>query len=141
LTQVLDQTDAEAPFVTGVATASPCHLLGHPEKPRKSQQLGMVTSRDGRHDRYMTSLHIEHSVSDVESWLATFRSFDDFRAQGGVTSVQVRHGVDNPNFIAVDLEFGSAEQARSFLVQLETQVWPNSSHFDGTPTTYILETL
>ena len=89
----------------------------------------------------MTSLHIEHTVHDLEPWLETFRSFDDFRAEGGVKAVQVRHGVDDPNSIAVDLEFDSLEEARAFLSRLEQQIWPNSSHFDGTPTTLILETI
>ena len=93
------------------------------------------------HDAHMTSLHIEHSVHDHESWLETFRSFDDFRADGGVTAVQLRHEVDDPNYIAVDLEFDSAEQARAFLAQLQTRIWPDNPHFDGTPATHILETL
>ena len=89
----------------------------------------------------MTSLHIEHSVNDLEPWLETFRSFDEFRVKGGVKAVQVRRGVDDPNYVAVDLEFDSSEQAKAFLSQLETQIWPNSQHFDGTPTSRILETV
>lgn len=84
---------------------------------------------------------MEHSVNDLESWLETFRSFDDFRAQGGVTAVQVRHGVEDPNYVTVDLEFESAEEARAFLAQLETRIWPNSPHFEGSPTTHLLETI
>jgi hypothetical protein len=101
----------------------------------------MAVNPSSRQDHHMTSLHIEHPVHDLEPWLATFRSFDDFRARGGVTAVHVRHGVDDPNYIAVDLEFESVEQARAFLAQLETQIWPNAPHFDGTPTTRILETI
>jgi hypothetical protein len=89
----------------------------------------------------MTSLHIEHTVNNLEPWLETFRSFDTFRAEGGVTGVQVRHGVDNPNYVAVDLDFDSVERARAFLGQLETKIWPNSAHFEGTPTSRILETI
>ena len=89
----------------------------------------------------MTSLHIEDRVNDLEPWLETFRSFDDFRAEGGVKTVRVRHGVDDPNFVAVDLEFESVEQARAFLGQLEMTIWPNSPHFEGVPTTQILETI
>lgn len=101
----------------------------------------MGANPSARHDLRMTSLHIEHSVHDLESWLETFRSFDDFRAQGGVTAVQVRHAVGDPNYIAVDLEFDTVEQARAFLGQLERQIWPNSQHFEGAPTTRILETI
>lgn len=93
------------------------------------------------HYRKMTSLHIEHRVNDLEPWLQTFRSFDDFRAEGGVKTVQVRHGVDNPNFVAIDLGFDSVEQARAFLGQLEKKIWPNSPHFEGIPITHILETV
>lgn len=84
---------------------------------------------------------MEHSVNDLQPWLETFRSFDDFRAQGGVTAVQVRHGVEDPNYIAVDLEFDTVEKARAFLGQLETRIWLNNPHFEGTPTTRILETI
>lgn len=93
------------------------------------------------HDRTMTSLHIEHCVNDLEPWLETFRSFQGFRIEGGVKTVQIRHGVDNPNFVAVDLGFESVGEARAFLGQLENTVWPNSSHFEGTPKTHILETI
>jgi hypothetical protein len=89
----------------------------------------------------MTSLHIEHSVHDLGPWLETFRSFDDFRVRGGVKAAQVRHRVDDPNYIAVDLEFDSIEQARAFLAQLEEQIWPTNPHFDGAPTAHILETI
>ena len=101
----------------------------------------MVASHVNLHDRTMTTIHIEHSVNDLKPWLDTFRSFDDFRAEGGVKAVQVRHGVDNPNYIAVDLEFESVERARAFLKRLETQVWPSNPHFDGSPTSVILESL
>lgn len=89
----------------------------------------------------MTSLHIEHTVNDIQPWLETFRSFDDFRAEGGVKAVQVRQRVDDPNYITVDLDFDTIDKAQAFLARLETQIWPHSPHFDGTPTTQVLETL
>lgn len=101
----------------------------------------MVGNTPTRHARSMTSLHIEHNVHDLGLWLETFRSFDDFRAEGGVKAVQVRHGVDDPNYVAVDLEFDSADQARAFLGRLQHEILPNSPHFDGTPTTRLLETV
>lgn len=87
-----------------------------------------------------TSLHIEHRIdSDFDDWLATFRSFDEIRTRGGVTSTTVRHAVGDPRHVAVDLEFASADEARAFLEFLETQVWPNSPHLTGTPSTSLLE--
>jgi hypothetical protein len=86
----------------------------------------------------MTSLHISHTVNDFDEWLTTFNSFADFRVQGGVTSTTVRHAIENPNVVAVDLEFPSADQARSFLKHLESEIWPNSPHFSDTPTSLLL---
>ena len=56
-----------------------------------------------------------------------------------MTACPVRHGVDDPNFVAIDLEFDTAEQARAFLERLQTEIWPNNPHFSGTPTTYLLQ--
>ena len=87
----------------------------------------------------MTTLHISHDVRDFDQWLATFNTFGDFRTQGGVTACTVRHGVDDPAFVTVDLTFGSTEAARAFLGRLEAEIWPSSPHLDGTPTVRILE--
>src|SRR5687768_12695751 len=89
----------------------------------------------------MTSLHISHRVNDFDEWLTTFNSFADFRTQGGVTAQTVRHGVDDPNVVAIDLELDTIEDARALLQRLETEIWPSSPHFTGTPTTAILETV
>jgi hypothetical protein len=89
----------------------------------------------------MTSLHITHTVPDFDEWLTTFNSFADFRAAGGVTAVTVRHAVDDPNSIAVDLTFDTSEEAVAFLARLETEIWPNSPHIKGRPTSQLLETV
>jgi hypothetical protein len=77
----------------------------------------------------------------LNEWLTTFNTFSDYRAEAGVNSVAVRHAVDDPNLVTVDLEFDTADQARSFLGRLETEIWPNSPHFSGTPTTQLLESV
>jgi hypothetical protein len=89
----------------------------------------------------MTSLHIFHTVHDFDDWLAAFNSFTDLRAAGGVTGVTVRHAVDDPNFITVDLEFDTSEEAVAYLARLETEIWPNSPHIDSTPTPRVMETV
>ena len=72
----------------------------------------------------------------------TLASFDEVRAQGGVTAMQVRHGIDDPNHVAVDLEFATAAEARSYRAFLETRVWPNSPHLGGgIPETRLLDRL
>jgi hypothetical protein len=87
----------------------------------------------------MTTLHISHTVPDVHEWLRTFESFSEFRAQGGVTGLTVRHGVDDPNLVAVDLEFGTTAEAQAFLERLERDVWPSSPHLTTTPDARVLE--
>jgi hypothetical protein len=94
-----------------------------------------IDQRDGS---TMTSLNITHGVRDFDEWLTTFNSFDAFRAEGGVTACSVRHGVDDPNMVSVDLEFDTVEQARAFLGRLQTEIWPNRQHVSGTPTAHLL---
>jgi hypothetical protein len=91
----------------------------------------------------MTSLLITHTITgSLDEWTETFSSFDEVRTKAGVTAVQVRQSLEDPNALAIDLEFGSADEARSFREFLETQVWPNSPHLGGTvPETRILEAL
>ena len=86
-----------------------------------------------------TTLHITHRIDgDFDAWLATFRTFDDVRARGGVTATRVRHGVEDPKLVDVELDFDDAEHARAFLGFLESEVWPTSPHLDGTPATSLL---
>jgi hypothetical protein len=88
----------------------------------------------------MTSLHIEHAVTDLDQWIETFSSFSEVRAQGGVTATRVRRAVDEPNHVAVDLDFETVDEARSFLELLETKIWPGSPFLaGGTPQTSLLE--
>ena len=89
----------------------------------------------------MTSLHITHTVRDFDEWLTAFNEFADFRAQGGVTALTVRRGVDDPAFVVVDLELDTAAQAQALLEQLQTQVWPSSPHLTGQSVARILESV
>jgi hypothetical protein len=89
----------------------------------------------------MTSLHISHTVRDFDEWLTTFNAFDDFRAANGVTSLTIRQGADDRNFVAIDLQVATTEQARTLLATLEREIWPASPLVDGTPTTHLLESV
>jgi hypothetical protein len=90
-----------------------------------------------------TSLLITHTITGpLDEWIETFTSFDEVRTKAGVTAVQVRHSVEDPSYLAIDLEFGSTAEARAFREFLETTVWPNSPHLGGgTPESRILEPL
>jgi len=90
----------------------------------------------------MPTLHIEHAITDLETWLSAFNSFADARRQAGVRAERVQRPVDDAGYIVVDLDFGTVDEATSFLRFLKDQVWAipeNAPALAGTPDTMILE--
>jgi hypothetical protein len=90
----------------------------------------------------MTTLHIEHPISDFATWKAAFDRFAAVRQQSGVRGHRIQQPVDDPQYIVVDLDFDSAVEAARFLEFLETRIWssPESSPaLAGDPRTAILE--
>ena len=90
----------------------------------------------------MPTLHIEHAITDLETWLSAFNRFADARGQAGVRAERVQRPVDNPGYIVVDLDFGTVDEAETFLHFLKDQVWAipeNAPALAGTPDTMILE--
>ena len=90
----------------------------------------------------MPTLHIEHPITDFETWSAAFARFADVRVQAGVTSHLVQRPIDDPNYVVIDLEFETNEDAQSFLNFLKTKVWGNAANapaLAGDPQTKILQ--
>jgi hypothetical protein len=90
----------------------------------------------------MTTLHIEHPITDLDVWLAAFDRFAEARATAGVRAQRVLHPVDDPNYILVDLDFTTTEEAQRFLAFLEDMVWSstdNAPALAGTPQTKLLQ--
>ncbi len=88
-------------------------------------------------------MHIEHAITDYGVWKSAFDRFADMRRQAGVQHHRVHQPVDDPAYIVVDLDFGTAEQAISFLKFLRDKVWSSTQNAPGlasTPQTRILET-
>ena len=89
----------------------------------------------------MATLHIEHPITDLETWLGAFGRFEDARSNAGVKAQRVHQPVDDDKYILVELDFESVEQAESFKGFLETKVWANpeaSPGLDGTPRARVL---
>ena len=63
----------------------------------------------------MTLLRIEHPVRDFAAWKRTFDSYAERRQSGGVHHYQVLRLADDPNFVLIDLAFGSREAAERWL--------------------------
>lgn len=83
------------------------------------------------------TLHIEHPISDLSTWLEAFARFDDARRNAGVTAHRVRHPVDDERCIVVDLDFETIDAAQAFHAFLEQVVWQSadlSPALAGTPT-------
>ena len=90
----------------------------------------------------MTTLHIEHPITDYDTWRAAFDRLADARRRAGVVAGRVSRPVDDPKYIVVNLDFDTAQHATAFLHFLETQVWASAAAapaLDGRPRTAILE--
>ena len=90
----------------------------------------------------MATLHIEHPITDLATWLSAFNGFAAARRNAGVRSERVQQPVDDPRYIVVDLDFGTVDEAEAFLRFLKEQVWAipeNAPGLAGAPDTMILE--
>jgi hypothetical protein len=90
----------------------------------------------------MTTLHIEHSITDFITWKAAFDRIETFRKQAGVLDHRVQRPIGDPHFVVIDLDFATTSEAQSFLAFLETKIWTtkeNAPALNGTPQTKILE--
>ena len=67
----------------------------------------------------MTTVHIQNTVQDFNTWKANFDKYERFRAEQGVQSYRVSRSVTDPNEVLIDLEFGDETAARAFLPKLE----------------------
>jgi hypothetical protein len=89
----------------------------------------------------MATLHIEHPISDFQTWLDAFNKFEEARKKAGVRSHWVHRPVDDDKYIYVRLDFDTLEEAAGFKAFLERTVWASaeaSPALVGTPTARIL---
>jgi hypothetical protein len=90
----------------------------------------------------MPTLHIQHQITDFETWRAAFDRFADARRHAGVQEQRVRQPVDDAGYVVIELDFDSIGQAAAFQRFLETKVWgthENAPALVGSPQTMILE--
>ena len=67
----------------------------------------------------MTTVHIENTVQDFDTWKANFDKYERFRAEQGVRSYRVSRSVTEPSEVLIDLEFRDETAAQAFLPKLE----------------------
>lgn len=91
----------------------------------------------------MTTLRIEHAISDFDTWYGAFGRFAARRKEGGVLSERITQPVDDPRYVFIELDFASVDAAQHFQQFLETQIWSvpaNSPALKGSPQTRIANT-
>ncbi|MDQ6682683.1 MAG: hypothetical protein M3Y88_05345 [Chloroflexota bacterium] len=70
----------------------------------------------------MPVVQIEHAVRDFETWKAAFDRDPVRREESGVRRYQIYRPIDDPNYIVVDLELDSRDEAEAFKRSLE-ELW------------------
>ena len=89
----------------------------------------------------MATLHIEHPISDLVTWLGAFARFEDARKGAGVRAERIWQPIDDEKYIYIALDFDTVEEATRFKSFLETTVWASaeaSPALEGTPTARVL---
>jgi ribosomal protein L35AE/L33A len=70
----------------------------------------------------MYILRIEHPVPNFDGWRKAFNSDPVGREKSGVRRYRVLRAIDDPNYIMIDLEFDTANQAEALLAAMRV-VW------------------
>ena len=89
----------------------------------------------------MQTLHIEHAIIDFDLWKRAFDSLAETRARAGVVADRILRPLEDANYIVVDLDFATADEADAFLAFLHEKVWAvraNSPALAGAPQTRML---
>ena len=89
----------------------------------------------------MATLHIEHPINDLATWLGAFSRFEGARRKAGVRAERVLQPIDDDKYIYIELDFDTPEQAVAFRTFLETSVWTSreaSPGLAGTPQARVL---
>ena len=89
----------------------------------------------------MTTLRIEHPITDYATWRQAFDSFAAARDRAGVRRHRILRPVDDQQYVCIDLDFETVDAARGFLDFLRTSVWSDPGRapaLAGAPQTRIL---
>jgi hypothetical protein len=70
----------------------------------------------------MPTLRIAHQVPDYAGWKKAFDSDPAGRVRSGVRRYSILRGIDDPNYVMIDLEFDSQAEAEGLLAAMR-QVW------------------
>jgi hypothetical protein len=89
----------------------------------------------------MHVVQIEHPIRDFDTWKRAFDSDPAHREESGVRRYNVYRPIDDPNYIAVDLEFATRAEADAFKTAIE-RVWRSpqaAPALGGTPRARVVD--
>lgn len=91
----------------------------------------------------MATLHIQHPITDIETWTGAFNRMADARRSAGVVGERVQRPFDDPRYVVIDLDFDTVPAAIAFLNFLKTRIWgtENAPALAGPAEALILETV
>jgi hypothetical protein len=67
----------------------------------------------------MITLRIEHKISSYTGWRKAFDNDPIDRKRSGVQRYRIYRPADDPNFVIIDLDFATLEQAEATRVALQ----------------------
>ncbi len=70
----------------------------------------------------MYILHIEHPVPDFDGWKRAFDGDPVGRVRSGVRRHWISRAMENPNYVSIDLEFETENEAAGLLAAMR-KVW------------------
>lgn len=70
----------------------------------------------------MTVLRMEHQVQDYLTWKQAFDSDPVGRESAGVRRYRILRAADDPNYVMIDLEFDTQDDAEALLASIRS-VW------------------
>jgi hypothetical protein len=89
----------------------------------------------------MPTLRIEHAVPSFEMWKQAFEGDPADRKGSGVTRYRISQGIEDPNYVTIDLDFNTVADAQKLLEFME-QVWAGPGKvFMVDPRARIVETV
>ena len=87
----------------------------------------------------MPILHIEHRVGDFDAWKQDGFDADPIgREKAGVRRYRITRPMDDPNYVMIELEFDSVQEAEEMYTAL-WNLWRSPLVKIGAPTARILE--
>jgi len=89
----------------------------------------------------MTILRVQHAVPNFDGWKRAFDSDPIDRKGSGVRRYSVHRSVTDPNFVMIDLEFGTVAEAERMIEKLR-RLWagPGGAIMQN-PEAWIVETI